>query len=413
MHTLSPNQHINGTASKSCLTTACTAWLGVWVALVCNIANAQTGIPAHPAIPEPWPVRIMLPAAMTAGWKPVKGATNGDVCVWTAPGASHIRAMLLVPNNTDSKNFAEYDGLRAVAVKRELGLVYLRRFDAQVFEFTDPPADAGALQAVLDLVAERTGIREFRVAPWITFGKSSRGRFPYRLAWLYPERTIACLTYHGETPVWPLPGWARPQDQSVLHLSINGELEWMGTWYRHVRPSLLNYRANTAWLPHQVVVRGVGHGNYVDGHGSPGWGKPVASNAVSVLRVWDYMALFIDKACALRVPTDRYPATATVALKPVDPATGYLLHPRAPEALSGARWRPLRETNGVFTIVDHIREPHEVYDESPATLERGLLIREASDVPPSKRRRCFWVADKELADAWVALHKPPGESATP
>lgn len=370
--------------------------------------------PAPSAVtPPPWPVEFRLPATITAGWKADKGATNADVCVWVAPGAEHIRAMLLVPNNTDSKNFAEHAKLRAVAVKRELGLVYLRRFDASAFESTTPPTNAGALQAVLDLVAERTGIQDFRSAPWITFGKSSRGRFPYRLAWLYPERTVACLTYHGETPVWPLPEWARPQNQSILDLNINGEVEWMGTWYRHVRPNLLNYRANTAWLPHQVVVRGVGHCNYTDGHGSPGWGKPVVSNAVSVLRVWDYMALYLDKACALRVPTDRYPTDAPVQLNPIAPDSGYLIHPRAPEVLLGIRWRPLRETNGVFTIVDHIREPNEVYEPAPTTLDRAVMVRRASDVPEDERRRYFWVADQELAEAWIALHAPAGEPVVP
>ena len=381
-------------------------------AVTAATATAQTNLPVPPPAPSPWPVEIQLPAALTQGWKQEKGPSNVDVRVWTAPGTTRIRAMMLIPNNTDSKNFAEHARLREVAAKHELGLVYLRRFDSKVIEFTDPPAGASALQTMLDVVAEKTGIREFRFAPWITFGKSSRGRFPYRLAWLYPERPIACLTYPGETPTWPLPEWARPQDQSILHLNINGEIEWAGTWYRHVRPCLLNYRANTAWLPHQVVVRGVGHCNYTDGHGSPGWGQPVASNAVSVLRVWDYMALYIDKACALRVPNDRYPTDAAVTLKPVDPDSGYLIHPRAPEVLLGVRWRPLRETNGVFTIVDHIKEPGEVYDPSPATLERGLLVRKASDVPAAERCRRFWVADRELADAWIALHTPPAGSIT-
>lgn len=68
--------------------------------------------------------------------------------------------------------------------------------------------------------------------------------------------------------------WSRVGDESVLHLAMNGKEEWSGTWYRHVRPSLLNYHHNTKWLGHQLVLKGVGHGEYADKHGSDGWGKP-------------------------------------------------------------------------------------------------------------------------------------------
>lgn len=378
-------------------------------------AGAQEPVPAERAtnalaeLPD-WPVGFKLPEDLTAHWRKPnkKEATKAEILVWTPPGCARVRAVLLIPNNTDSKVFAQHAPLRAVAARHELGIVYLRRFDANLIEFTDPPAGTNALFAVLDHVARETGIAEYRHAPWITFGKSSRGRFPFRLAWLYPERVIATIEYHGETPVWPVPAWARPQDQSILHVNANGEDEWDRTWYRHVRPCLLNYRARTAWLPHQLAAPGVGHGNYVDAHGGPGWNQPVPKGKVSCRDTWDYLSLFIDKALALRLPRAGYPTTAPLTLSAVNPDSGYLIHPRAVEEVMQLKWRPLRRgADGFYTIVDHIKEPGEVYDPAPGAVPRAHWIRPAAEVPPDERRDYLWVADRALADAWLAYHARP------
>ncbi|MFP4054830.1 MAG: hypothetical protein ACLFV7_13290, partial [Phycisphaerae bacterium] len=99
---------------------------------------------------------------------------------------------------------------------------------------------------------------------------------------------------------------------------------------KHVRPSLLNYRLHTNLLPHQIVAHGVGHGNYVDAHGSRGWGKSHPGKT-SVRQVWDYLALFMDKAMTLRVPEDACATDAPIKLKQIDPSSGYLIEPFAVE----------------------------------------------------------------------------------
>jgi hypothetical protein len=382
-------------------------WMVVLSAAVLSAGGAAAESPASLAEPPHWPVGFNLPDSMTEGWRPRgrRDAGKADVLVWTPPSAKRVRAALLIPNNTDSKHFGEHGALREVAAKRELGIVYLRRFEGSVVERTDPPEAAEkTFAALMDLVAKQTGIVEYRHAPWITFGKSSRGRFPFRTAWWFPDRVIASISYHGETPTWPMADWSRARDETVLHVAVNGDTEWMGTWYRHVRPSLLNYRANTAWLPHMVVLHGVGHGNYADTHGSPGWGQPVPPATMSCLYVWDYLALYVDKAIESRVPDGVYPTNGPVRLKQLDPDSGWLIHPRAAEQLLGARWRPLRVEDGVYRIVDHIKEPHEVYEENPGRIDPADLVRPASEVPKAERRKMFWIADRELADAWIRLH---------
>ena len=292
----------------------------ILVTLLAATAWAQDASPAAATPDATWPLELKMPpdiqAQIDAEKKP-----RVPILVWVAPGTEDVRSMLLVVDNSDSKIFSEDPDVREVAAKHDMAIVYFRWGVEQ---------HRDRVQDIFDGIAEQTGMPGFRNAPWITFGKSSRGKFPYYMAWEFPDRTIATMSYHAETPTWPPAEWANLEDQSILHVSANGELEWGGTFSLHVRPSLLNYRLHSNVLPHQIVARGVGHGDYVDAHGSKGWNRPTG-NDTSVQAVWDYLALFIDKALTLRVPDDADPAKGPVKLNRIDPATGYLLEPFAVE----------------------------------------------------------------------------------
>ena len=327
-------------------------WLAVAVVgltLVAAVSCASVAAAAEPAAPkatEPaslaelpfWPLGLQLSDEL-GGTMSKAGPAKADVMVWTPPGAKRIRAMLIIPNNSDSKDFGQHPPLREALARHEAGIVYLRSFQTGIEHVAEAPADPDRIFKVLDIVAEAAGIAEFRYAPWITFGKSSRGEFPFRMAWLFPKRTIASVSFHGETPTWPPLPWARLKDETILEVNANGETEWGGTWFNHVRPNLLNYRARTAWLPHQVVSWGVGHGDYPDETSGRNDPTPRMRRA----QVWDYLAMFIDKAIDLRVPKDTYPTAGPVELKQVDPSTGYLIDPFAVETLFGVPHLPLEE----------------------------------------------------------------------
>lgn len=379
------------------------------LAAVAAVAADSPG--TRPALDEPpfWPIGLRLPDSLLTGRAVKQASRKADVLVWIPDGTRRVRAVLLVPENTDSKHFLEHEPLRAVARRQGMALVYMRGFNTGI-EYQrskptgTPPAAPDNVLKLLDLLARETGIAEFRHAPWISFGKSSRGEFPFRLGWNHPERTIAAVTYHGEGPTWPIPDYARPQTETILYVAANGELEWDGTWYRHVRPFLLNYRANTPWLPHQLAAPGVGHGNYVDAHGSAGWGKPPPEGAFSVLRTWDYLTLFIDKALTLRLPEQGYPTEGPFRLRQVDPDAGYLVHPRAIEEVLGLPWMALRKRDGEYQTIPWPEEKHPVLEPEPGRVDPTLLVRKATDVPAAERIDYLWIADRELAEAWVKIH---------
>jgi hypothetical protein len=376
-----------------------------------DVARAEQ--PASLAELPLWPIGVRLSDEMV-GEKAAKNKNRAaDVLIWTPPGVKRIRAMMVVPNNSDSKIFHQHEPLRTVAARHATAIVYLRTFYTGI-EYhhskpvETPPAAPDNILKLMEVLVRETGMPEFRHAPWITFGKSSRGEFPFRMGWVYPERTIAGISYHGESPTWPIPPYAGKQDQSILYVNANGQEEWSGTWYRHVRPFLLNYRAKTAWLPHQVAAHRVGHGDYVDVHGGKGWGQPTPEGTMSVLRIWDYLALFVDKALTLRLPEAGYPTDGPLRLRQVDPDSGYLIHPRAIEELLGMKWHAFREKDGEYQPIPWPEEPHPVIDSVQGSVAPALLIRKAKDVPASERRNLFWVADRELADAWLKLHNVKG-----
>ncbi len=320
------------------------------VATPAGLAGAQASQPAAQWAEMPfWPIGLKISADMGGKDGTAKSPAKADILVWLPPGAEHIRAMLLIPNNSDSKDFGQHEKLRAVAAKHEMAIVYLRNFNTGIEPMEGEP-DTTRIQPMLDLLAKETKIAEFRYAPWITYGKSSRGKFPFRMAWLWPERTIATVSFHAETPSWPVPPWAKLNGETILHVNANGQTEWGGTWCNHVRPSLLNYRSQKGWLAHTTVSRDVGHGDYVDANGSEGWGK-LFPEKVTVIDVWDYLSMFVDKALTLRLPHDEYPADHPLKLKQIDESTGYLIDPFAVEEMFKVPHLPLKKgEDGLYKV---------------------------------------------------------------
>ena len=263
---------------------------------------------------------------------------NADIMVWVPEGAERIRAILVVPNNTDSKDWSEHPAVREVLAKHETAILYMRRYNTgiEAMDYREP--DRERMPALFKDTAERMGIPEFEHAPWITFGKSSRGKFPFRMAWIWPERTIATIVYHGETPSWPLPEWAEPaKEHSILHVNANGETEWAGTWFLHVRPALLNYHANTRWQGHIMVAKDVGHGDYGnrDGRAPP--------HKLPRERTWDYLADFVESALTLRLPKEGYPTEGPLTLVDLPDDQGVAVDKYAVETLFGIPRQPLYE----------------------------------------------------------------------
>lgn len=319
---------------------------------------------------EFWPYAMDLPRFVVDGMN-TEPSPNTGILAWIPPNAQKIRAVFAIIQNSDSKHLGEHATIREIATQREMGIVYLRI--KKWYGDRTKSQTPNILPACLDTVAKKTGIDEFRYAPWITLGKSASGEFPIANTFLYPERSIAGISYHGRTPQYPVPSWANLDGESIMYTCVQGHNEWKETWRVHVRPAMLGFR-NENWLTNQIVGFNVGHGEYPDKHGSSGWGEEFPGR-VTCVNVWDYLALFIDRAIDLRVPKDIYPTDGPVDLLQVGDSVGYLIEPRAEDFFTQTPSEPLE-----------------------------CVIRAASDVPKDERTGMFWVPDLDVANAWWDIH---------
>ena len=249
----------------------------------------------------------------------MKKVTEPHMQLWVPPESTRVRAILMLANNTDTVKIGEHLSIREVAAKHHMAILFMRFSKARSSSARIRRLADAAFASVLDQPATETGIDDLRHAPWITVGKSSRGRFPFGPRGGF-RRVIATIGYHSETPSWPMADWSKAGDDSVLHCAVNGLTEWAGTWYRAVRPALLNYHANTNWLGHQAVILGVDHGYYPDYYIYPTFGHPMPQKMPGVpplarcIRTWDYLAAFIDNAITVRVPAETFPDGAPITL---------------------------------------------------------------------------------------------------
>jgi hypothetical protein len=305
------------------------------------VAPAASGPVDLAELPH-WPIGLALPASLADPMaKAPKGGPKAAILAWLPEALPRLKGMVLIVQNSDSKEFGQHPALREACGRAGLGIVYLRFGLHQ--RLGDGGRDTTAIDAVFGALAEATGRAGFQHAPWITFGKSASGKFPFTMAWAQPQRTIAGITYHGEVPTWPAPAWARLGGESIPYVCANGESEWDGTWFRHARPGLLNYRERQGWLTQQVVAHGVGHGDYVDGVGSEGFGKPFPGK-MTVQRVWDYLTRYVETMTALRLPPDADPADGPVALRSLDDSQGYLIEHHAIERMFQVPELPLQRS---------------------------------------------------------------------
>ena len=99
-----------------------------WIAAALLLAGAVAG-DAPPAgdlaeLPH-WPIGLPLPASVQAAHPDWKPSGKAVIMAYVPPGVQRIRGMVLIIQNTDSKEFGQHAALREVCAKRELAVVYL------------------------------------------------------------------------------------------------------------------------------------------------------------------------------------------------------------------------------------------------------------------------------------------------
>ena len=102
----------------------------------------------------------------------------------------------------------------------------------------------------------------------------------------------------------------------------------------------------------------MGHQNEEDltSGGGPDY-KGAYPGVVTIARIWDYLAVYVDKALGLRLPPDGYPTDGPLTLRTVDANKGYLIDPFAIESMFELPAFPLEKTETAYRVAPSLNKP--------------------------------------------------------
>ncbi len=243
--------------------------------------------------------------------------------LWIPPDCRRVRGVVAGQNNMIEEGILEHPDFRQTLAELGLAEIYVAPVLDTFQNATNNAAANAHFDAMLQDLARASGYGELEFAPVIPIGHSALASYPWNFAAWNPERTLAILSIHGDAPLTGLTGngrpnadWAGRTIDGIPGLMVMGEYEW---WEDRLAPASA-FRARHPAAPLAVLCdSGHGHFDYSD----------------ELVR---YLARFIRKAAALRLPADA-PPDRPAALKPVDPRRGWRADrwrknepPRAPAA---------------------------------------------------------------------------------
>jgi hypothetical protein len=275
---------------------------------------------------------------------------NARAYLWIPPDARQVRGVVLANHNMIEQGILEHPTMRQTLRDLSLGEVWIVPNLDYVF---DPAGDAGQrFEQVMNQLAEVSGYTELQHAPVVTLGHSANATWPWNFAAWNPARTLAVLSVHGDAPQTNLTGYGRKNPQwgdrridGVPGLMVMGEYEW---WEDRLTP-LFTFKAKHPRTPVAMLCdAGHGHFDFSD-------------------ELVEFLAMFIRKAAAARLPVEPIANDQVPQLRPVDPMAGYLVD----------RWR----------------------HDAPATAPAAPFKQYRGDLA-----QAFWAFDKEMAVATEAYY---------
>ncbi len=272
---------------------------------------------------------------------------KGRAFLWVPSNCRQLRAVVVGQNNMIEQGILEHPDFRKALADEGIGEVFVAPPFEFVFQF-----DKGAGERFDDMMnrlADVSGYSELKFVPVAPLGHSACASFPWNFAAWNPERTLAILSVHGDAPLTkftgsgrPNPDWGNRNIDGIPGLMVMAEYEWGDSEHGvdRLTPALL-YKNQHPGTPIAMLAEpGEGHFNYSD----------------ELVR---FLAMFIRKAAKERLPA-KMSLDRPAALKPVDPAKGWLVQ----------RW--------------HLNQPRTV---EPAPFEKYK----------GEPKEAFWALDREMA----------------
>lgn len=264
--------------------------------------------------------------------------------LWIPENCKQVRAVIIGQHNMTEETIFEHPEFRKNMSKLGIAEIWITPGIDQRWDVTK--GTRKIFETMMKNLSEISGYTELEFAPVIPIGHSAMATYPWNFAAWNPERTLAVLSIHGDSPRTHLTGygranldWGTRTIEGIPSLMVMGEDEW---WEDRLITSF-DYRREYPNAPLSFLAD-AGHGHF-----------DISDELI------DYLSLFLKKAVEYRLPKHSS-SDIPVQLIPVEAKNGWLAD----------RWRK---------------------NEKP-TAEAASYDKYEGD-----KHHAFWYFDKEMADA--------------
>ena len=263
--------------------------------------------------------------------------------LWIPENCKQVRAVIIGQHNMTEETIFEHPEFRKNMGKLGIAEIWITPGIDQRWDVTKGTQQI--FETMMKNLSEISGYTELEFAPVIPIGHSAMATYPWNFAAWNPERTLAVLSIHGDSPRTHLTGygranldWGTRTIEGIPSLMVMGEDEW---WEDRLITSF-DYRREYPNAPLSFLAD-AGHGHF-----------DISDELI------DYLSLFLKKTVEYRLP-EHSSLDAPIQLIPVEAKNGWLAD----------RWRK---------------------NEKP-TAEAASYDKYEGD-----KHHAFWYFDKEMAD---------------
>ena len=300
------------------------------------------------------------PVAASTEWQWSVADGEARAYLWIPPDCQQVRGLVFANHNMVEQGILEHPAMRRTLSKLGFAEVWAVPYFDPTFDFTKGAGEH--FEKLMNDLAEESGYQELRHSPVVPLGHSGCATFPWNFAAWNPGRTLAVISYHGDAPQTTLTGngaprvdWANRTIDGIPGLMVMGEYEWGEVGDQRIAPAF-DFMAKHPQAPLAFLAdSGRGHFDYAD-------------------RTVEFLAAFIQKSAASRLPAQGPPG-GPVALKPLDPTTGWRVD----------RWRDARPpTAAAAPFTQYHGDPKDAFwcfDEEMAKTTEAIYAKERGKLP--------------------------------
>lgn len=224
--------------------------------------------------------------------------------LWIPANCKHVRGVVVGQHNMLEEGILEHSSFRKQLAQIGFAEIWITPGLDITFDFKKGVGKY--FDEMMRSLADVSGYSELATAPIVPIGHSAYASYPWNFAAWNPQRTLAVISIHGDSPLTKLTGSGRPNPDwgdrnidGVPSLFVMGEYEW---WEERIAPGF-DYVSKHPGTPISFLAdAGHGHFDYSD-------------------ELVDYLAMFIKKAAKYRLPT----TNKSVILQSIHPETGWLM----------------------------------------------------------------------------------------